>query len=123
MKSNHAICSNQFHKDGRSSVSTSSIVNYVYYAIPRIAGVSLFAGINVLQGIYAKYYGLELTLIASVILFSRLFDAVTDPVIGYLSDRAWHKSGSRKTFIIIGALITIVSGYFLYSPPSEVSIA
>ena len=121
MKSNHAICSNQFHKDGGNSVSTSSIVSYVYYAIPRIAGVSLFAGINVLQGVYAKYYGLELTMIASVILFARLFDAVTDPLIGYLSDRAWHKSGSRKPLMILGALITVASGYLLYSPPAEVN--
>ena len=122
MKFNRAKYSQQLHEDHRNSSSRGFVTQYVYYAIPRIAGVSLFAGVNVLQGIYAKYYGLELTMIASVILFARLFDAVTDPLIGYLSDRAWHKSGSRKPFIIIGALITIASGYFLYSPPSEVNI-
>ena len=93
----------------------------VYYALPRIAGVSLFAPINIVQGIYAKHYGIALTTIASVILFARLFDAVTDPIIGYLSDREFHKRGTRKPFMIIGALVMISSGYFLYSPPNNVT--
>lgn len=95
----------------------------VYYAIPRVAGVSLFAALNVVQGIYAKHYGLDLITIASVILIARLFDAITDPLIGILSDHIWQKSGTRKPLIIIGALMTIISGYFLFSPPPDVDIS
>ena len=95
----------------------------IYYSLPRIAGVSLYAPINILQGIYAKHYGMALTTIAVVILLVRLFDALIDPVVGCLSDKAMSKTGTRKPYMLIGAAVIVVSGYFLYSPPSDVSVA
>ena len=94
----------------------------LYYAMPRVAIASLYAPMNVVQGIYTKHYGLALTSIAAVILFARLLDAVTDPLIGYLSDKYRLKHGTRKPFMVLGALIMIGSGYFLYSPPDNVTI-
>ena len=93
----------------------------ILYALPRVASISLFAPINVVQGIYAKHYGLALTTIASVVLFARLFDAITDPIIGYLSDKSRIKSGTRKPTMILGAIVLASSGYLLYSPPNDVS--
>ena len=72
--------------------------------------------LTIVQGIYAKYYGLSLIAIASVILAARLFDAVTDLLIGYFSDRHHRSTGSRKPFILVGGLLLIVSSYFLYVP-------
>lgn len=92
------------------------------YAMPRIAGISLYAPMNVVQGIYAKHYGLALTTIAVVILVARLLDAVTDPIIGYLADRYRLENGTRKPFMIAGGLLMIFSGYFLYSPPDNVTV-
>ena len=57
------------------------------YPLPYIAMAFLFGPMAILQGIYAKYFGLSLTTIAAVLLIGRLFDAITDPIIGYLSDR------------------------------------
>ena len=76
----------------------------------------LFAPIAILQGIYAKYYGLSLTTIATVVLVARLFDAITDPLIGYYSDRYSSRNGTRKPFILAGGLLLIISSYFLYVP-------
>ena len=59
---------------------------------------------------------------AFVLLLSRLFDAVTDPLIGYWSDRYCARGGSRKPFIICGGILFILSGYFLYVPPDDVSV-
>lgn len=94
----------------------------LYYAAPRVASIALFAPINIVQGIYAIHYGLALTTIASVILIVRMFDAITDPVIGYLSDRSRFKHGTRKPYMVAGALLTVISGYFLYTPPENVSV-
>ncbi|MDB9953550.1 MFS transporter [Porticoccaceae bacterium] len=77
----------------------------------------------VVQGIYAKYYGVALTSIALVLLFSRLLDAITDPLVGYFSDRSRARTGSRKPYIVSGGLGCAVCGYFLYVPPDEVGIA
>jgi len=101
---------------------SSRVKTNILYAIPRVAGISLYAPMNIVLGIYAKHYGLALTTIALVILIARLVDAVTDPIIGYLADRYRLKYGTRKPFMVIGGLITICSGYFLYSPPDDVTV-
>jgi glycoside/pentoside/hexuronide:cation symporter, GPH family len=92
------------------------------YSLPYLPAMLLSAPLNVVQGIYAKYFGLSLTTIAGVLLFARLFDAVADPLIGHLSDRQRARIGTRKPFIIVGSLIYIIAGYFLYVPPANVSV-
>ena len=74
-----------------------------------------------MQGIYAKYFGLSLASIASVLLIARLFDAISDPMIGFLSDRFYARSGSRKQFVVCGGVLLILACYFLYVPPVDVS--
>ena len=90
------------------------------YAMPVITTSCLMAPIGVLQGIYAKYYGLSLTTIATVLLLTRLFDAITDPVIGYYADRYYQRKGTYKPFIFVGGLLFMLCGYFLYLPPVDV---
>lgn len=86
------------------------------YAIPVLPVYFLYGPLVLLQGIYAKYFGVALTTIASVLLVSRLFDAVSDPIIGYLSDRYCARRGSRKRFVVCGGILFIVSSWFLYVP-------
>ena len=92
---------------------------YTAYAAPYIAVAWFMAPVSVVQGIYAKYYAIPLTTIAAVILIARLFDAITDPLIGYYSDRYYQRTGTRKPFIIAGGLLFMVSSYFLYLPPVQ----
>jgi len=93
----------------------------VAFVMPLI-GSALLLGpvIAVLGGIYAKYHGLSLTSIAVAILTAKIFDAVTDPLIGYYSDRWRLKSGSRKPLILVGGLLIVPSAYCLFVPPNEV---
>ena len=68
--------------DSLTQDSPATIKRAFLYAAP-FFGVSLLMGpLAVLSGIYAKHYGFALTTIATVILVARLFDAITDPVIG-----------------------------------------
>lgn len=92
------------------------------YSLPLLAIAFLSSATAVLQGIYAKDFGLALTSIAMVLLASRFFDAITDPLIGFWSD--WHRArgGSRKPFVVIGGVLFVVSGYFLYVPPENVAV-
>ena len=94
------------------------------YAMPHI-GITLLTipVAMVLGGIYAKYSGLSLTAIGTVMLVARLFDAVTDPLIGYCSDRKRVQTGTRKPFIVLGALALAPCSYFLFVPHEGVSIA
>lgn len=86
------------------------------FTLPQIGFILLFAPTAILAGIYAKYFGLSLTQLATVTLIARVFDAVTDPLIGYWSDRVREKTGSRKLFILAGALMMLPCSWFLYVP-------
>ena len=92
------------------------------YALPCSSTVLFMAPMFILQGVYAKYYGLSLTSIAAVTLVARLFDAITDPLVGYFSDRYQARTVSRKPFILVGAGLLMMSGWFLYVPPEHLTI-
>ena len=93
-----------------------SLFHCLSYCAPAISVFWIYAPVTILQGIYAKYYGFSLTTIAAIILVARLFDAITDPLIGYFSDRYYRRTGSRKPFVLAGGLLLIISSYFLYIP-------
>ena len=96
---------------------------YLFYGLP-IGAVSMLYGgpLVVLQSIYAEHYGLSLAAIATVIFVARLFDTVTDPVMGYWSDRYYARTGTRKPFMFFGGLMFIVGAYFLFNPSGTVSV-
>lgn len=99
-----------------------SPIQLASYALPYAITYFLMAPFGVLHGIYAKYFGLSLGSIALVLFISRIFDAVTDPLIGNLSDHYHHRSGTRKPFLFVGAIIFLLGGYFLYVPSGEITI-
>lgn len=74
------------------------------------------------QGIYAKYAGLPLVALATALLLTRLFDGITYPLIGYLTDKTFRTTGSRKSWILAGTIVTVVGLWFLYRPPTDVSV-
>ena len=98
--------------------SRPSLSESLTYSAPYLTMAWLGAPIPILQGIYAKYYGFSLTTLATIILLARFFDAITDPLIGYYSDRYARRTGTRKPFILAGGLLLILSAYFLYVPIS-----
>lgn len=101
---------------GENNKNSTSIMQGIAYALPTLSIYFLFGPITVLQGIYAKYFGLSLTSIASVIFITRIFDVITDPLVGYASDRYYAYRKSRKIFILIGSVSMIISSWFLYVP-------
>lgn len=113
---------NRQSPDGSCRSSGNKVPLGFHYALPVLAVAFLESAIAVLQGVYAKDFGLALSSIALVLLISRIFDAVTDPLIGYWCD--WHcsRGGDRRSFITVGAILFIISGYFLYIPPDDVSV-
>ena len=101
-----------------SATGKLSLHHALSYTGPYIMMVWLASPITILQGVYAKYYGVSLTTLASILLICRLFDAISDPLIGYCSDRYRQRNGTRKPFVFAGGLLLIVSCYFLYVPTS-----
>lgn len=71
-----------------------------------------------LPNLYASEYGMSLATLGAVLLIARLFDAVSDPWLGRVSDRIY--SGSvRKVFVVsnISATVLVLGMVLLLFPP------
>ncbi len=73
----------------------------------------------VLPNFYLEYSAVTLAGLATATFVARLFDGVTDPLIGYLSDR----TGNRKPWMIAGSLVVAAGAWFLYNPNPEAGLA
>lgn len=88
---------------------------YAAPAIPlAVIGIPVYV---FLPKFYTDTIGLSITTVGFLLMAVRLFDALTDPVIGYLSDRTVSRFGRRKPYIALGALGLSVSILFLFRPP------
>ena len=71
---------------------------------------------------YATELGLGLAAISTVLLITRAFDFVTDPLIGWLSDRTRTRLGRRRPYIMLGVPITMLGVWKLFFPEPPVDI-
>lgn len=68
---------------------------------------------------YVSYYangiaGLGVVLISAILTGMRIFDGVTDPVIGYVIDKTNGKYGKFRPFMIIGYLLLASSSLLIF---------
>ncbi len=82
-----------------------------------LALLGLVVAVN-LQFFYTDYAGLSAGLVAWSLLLARLFDAFTDPVMGYVSDGTNTRWGRRRPYFLGAAIPLALSFYFLFSPPA-----
>lgn len=94
------------------------------YGAPAFAlalfGVPVFVH---LPKFYADVAGAPLGALGTAILLTRIFDGITDPIIGALSDRTRTRWGRRRPFLVIGALPLALSVVALFAPPSGAAAA
>lgn len=69
----------------------------------------------------AEGFGLALGFVGFLVMASRIFDGITDPIIGFWSDRLRSRWGRRKPFLVIGTPIYILGVWLLWVPPFEFS--
>jgi len=74
-----------------------------------------------------KYYtgemGVSLALAANIILIARIFDVITDPLVGYLSDRTHTRWGRRRPWMLASTPILMLAFYNLFLPPEDAGAA
>ena len=90
------------------------------YAIPgiTIAFINLPSAM-VLPTFYVEHTAATLTGIGVVNLLRWWFDAATDPIVGYLSDRTKTPWGRRKPWLVVGAIVSSVAIFQLFRPPAD----
>lgn len=65
---------------------------------------------------YDTYIGIDTYLVGAVISIAAVFDAVTDPAMGYASDSFRTRWGRRKAWVLVGAPFLALALYFLLNP-------
>ena len=66
---------------------------------------------------YTDVVGVDIAWVGATLLLVRIFDAVTDPFLGVLSDRTRSPMGRRRPYIVLGGVCLAVAMLFLFIPP------
>jgi len=69
-----------------------------------------------LPDLYAGEVGISLAAIGTMLMLARTSDAITDPLMGFLSDRVETRYGRRKPWIAVGVPTMLVGMWMLFTP-------
>ena len=84
----------------------------------QMAGIPVAAFI---PNYYGQDLGLSLTAVGTIWLLTRMFDAVSDPLIGWLSDRTDTRWGRRRIWMLASVPIMMLAIYKLFMPTGAVT--
>lgn len=89
------------------------------FASADIFGGGSFNIINFLYpGFLAITVGISPYWIGVVVLVARIWDAITDPLMGHISDRTESRMGKRRIYLVIASPLVLISMYLLFFPYS-----
>jgi Na+/melibiose symporter-like transporter len=82
-------------------------------------GEAVYLGLfnSFIQIFYNQAIGLTNTLIGAAIMLAMIGDAITDPVVGLMSDRWRSRHGRRHPFLFVAPLPLALSLWFIFHPP------
>jgi GPH family glycoside/pentoside/hexuronide:cation symporter len=66
---------------------------------------------------YSDVVGIDIAVMGYILLAVRLFDAVSDPLIGVLSDHTRTPFGRRRPYILAGGFLVALTMFLLFTPP------
>ena len=74
-------------------------------------------------GFYLLFYftdvlGLLPALAGTALMIGKIWDAITDPITGYVSDRTNSRFGRRRPYMTVGAIISFVCMALIFTPIS-----
>ena len=91
----------------------------IAYAAPAFAlaivGIPVYVYI---PKFYADIVGIDMAILGYLMFSVRIFDAVTDPAIGYISDRTQTRFGRRRPYIAVGSIFVALAMFLLFIPPA-----
>ncbi len=106
-----------------SQVSASERIswsNIVAYGAPGVGVGYMYLLIN----LFVMKFSTDVLLIAPAVMgtifgISRVWDAISDPLVGYLSDKTTHSMGRRRLWLSISALPIALVFIMVFSPPAD----
>lgn len=106
----------------RKSEPPLPLLTKISYGAPSFAGAAMAIPIGIhLTIFYSDTILVPLGFIALVKAMARALDAITDPIMGWLSDRTRSRWGRRRPWIALGAPLTSLCFYLMFTPPEQLS--
>jgi len=88
------------------------------YGLPAMPAAMLGLPLLVyLPTFYAETVGLGLASAGAILLFARIWDGVTDPLVGFLSDRTRSRFGRRRPWLLASLPLVLAGAWLLFRPP------
>ena len=66
---------------------------------------------------FNQVLGLPAILVGLSLLIALMFDAISDPLVGYISDRHKSRLGRRHPFMYAAILPTCIAYFYMWTPP------
>jgi Na+/melibiose symporter-like transporter len=108
--------------DNSAPPSTTALRAKLYYGVGAVAYGTKESGFAYLLLIfYSQVLGLPHNLVGTGIFIALLVDAVSDPIVGTLSDNLRSRWGRRHPFMYASALPVALCYFFIWSPPAGLS--
>ena len=101
--------------------TTRGLVLYAYILPAFVIALPTIPVYIHLPVLYGTELGLGLAATGIILLIARIFDTVTDPLIGWLSDKFNYRGAHRKPWIAVGAIIAGVGLFKILNPPTIVN--
>lgn len=93
------------------------------YGSGGIIPIALFNIAGQLMGVIGNIgLGLSAFWLGVIMIFPRLWDAVSDPVMGYLSDNTRSRWGRRRPYILIGGILVAISFTAMWWVPDSTAV-
>lgn len=98
-----------------------SVGQLIVYGLPGLPlAVLLLPLFVIVPTYYADDLGLGLATVGGILFLARIWDVVSDPLIGVLSDRTSTRFGRRRPWLVIGTPIAVIGAWALFRPGADV---
>lgn len=101
-----------------------SVPVLIAYGLPSLPLAAMLLPLYIyLPTFYVEERGLGLAAVGTVLLLARIWDLVTDPAVGFLSDRIRTRIGRRRPWLMVGAPLLVACAWPLFNPPEGIGPA
>ena len=86
----------------------------IAFGLGMLANQLFPAAVSIFMVVLVQDLGFDPMLWGIIFFVPRLFDAITDPIMGFISDNTKSKWGKRRQYVMLGGLIMGVSFIFMW---------
>lgn len=102
---------------GNTRLSWHALLAYGVPGLPLAAfGLPL---VVYLPPYYSELPAIGTAAVGGMLFLARVFDVITDPLVGWASDKTRSRFGRRRPWMVLGAPVLLLGAWFLFMPPAD----